>query len=143
MKDGPHTHQHHRPGGLSLIAAILVALTLASAIRAILPELLIGLAVAAGLAVAGLIGWAAMTSSRHYDLARAIRTEFPHLPNADQDPERVIAALRAELAATRPAVPVQHHQHLHLEGLPPAQVAAILATLRQDPTADREGSDGD
>ena len=101
--------------------------------------LLISLTVAAVLAVAGLTACAVIGYRRRHAPYR------PPLPGPDQAPlpeEREMVSLRqaitelhAQLAAARATLDAGHradaHQHLHIHGLDPAQVAAILAAYRQ------------
>jgi hypothetical protein len=143
--DGAHTH-HHGPDGAGIGTALLIGAGLAAAIQvinaiaAIVHVLLTGLAVAAGLALAGLSVCAVIAYRRR--LAARHRLPPTWSPPAPQEVElpgdrevvslrQAITELHAQLAARAAldsADRPKAHQHLHLHGLDPGQVAAILAT---------------
>ena len=158
MRDGAHTHRHG-PGGsgqavlLLSVVGLALAVDAARAIAAIVQALLIGLAVAVGLAIAGLIAWVVIACRRQRPVpARPIRAlSWPDpagLP-ADADREVVslcqaILELQAELYAARAAAltsrpPEVHetHQHLHVHGLAPEQIAALLAAAKDRQAGER------
>ena len=152
--DGAHTHHHGPPGpgvGTVILAVFGLALAIeaAHAVAAVLPDLLIGLAITTGLVLAALTACAVL-AYRHRRTAWH-QTIPGHLPPASGrvplpgDREVVslrqaITELHAQLAAAR-ALDAGHspraHQHLHFHGLDPAQVAAILAACR--PEAGEDG----
>ena len=152
--DGAHTH-HHGPSGAGIGAALLIGAGLAlaapaaRAVAAMFPAVLIGLAVAAALAVTGLTFYAVIACWRRRAGYRQLTpgplpTGLDHVPLAgDREVvslRQAITELQAQLCAARAALPAEHrpevHQHLHLHGLDPGQVAAILAAYR------REAGDG-
>lgn len=147
--DGAHTH-HHGPSGPGIGTALLIGAglalgtTVAHAVAAIVPALLISLAVAAVLAVAGLIAYAATVYRRHQAAwHQSMSGLFPPVPeNVALPSDREVVSLRqaitelhAQLYAARAALDAGHRpdaqQHLHFHGLDPGQVAAILTASRR------------
>jgi hypothetical protein len=151
--DGAHSHGHS-PTGLGELVAIGAGITLATMVLArVLTILLIGLAVAGGLLVIGLVGYV-VSACRRYQQATMLDAA-PSWPVVPEDPPRAVNAdpvplrqaiteLQAQLLAARarwPANESARHQHLHFHGLTPEQAAVITAELqaRQDPTSWPEG----
>jgi hypothetical protein len=148
VRDGAHTH-HHGPAGprtstmILAIFALALATGAAHAAAAILPALLIGLAAAAGLALAALTG-CAVIAYRHRRAAwhQPIPGHLPPVPDpvpltGDREVvslRQAITELHAQLAAARALDPARPsaHQHLHFHGLDPAQVAAILTAYHRE-----------
>jgi len=147
--DGAHSH-HHGPTGngigtvILVVAGITLAIGAAHAVAAILPALLIGLAVAAGLVLV-ILSVCVVLACRHRHAAwhRPIPGLLP--PESGELPlagDREVVSLRqaiielhAQLTAARALDAGQRsgaHQHLHFHGLDPAQVAAILAAYRRE-----------
>jgi hypothetical protein len=141
--DGAHTHGH-RPTGLGELVAIGAGVVLAAMLLAhVMTFLLIGLAVAGGLLLIGLIGYV-VTASRRYQQATALdaaQHRWPILPDdppraATADPvplRQAITELHAQLLAARSGLPAAdrgQHQHLHFHGLTPEQAVAIIAQLQ-------------
>jgi hypothetical protein len=148
---GAHSHG---PTGLGQLVAIGAGIALAAMVLArVMTFLLIGLAVAGGLLLIGLIGYV-VAACRRYQRATALDAAAPWPVVAD-DPSRAvyadpvtlrqaIAELQAQLLAARgglPAVDRSQHQHLHFHCLTPEQAAAIIAELRaqQHPPRWEEG----
>jgi hypothetical protein len=141
--DGAHTHGH-RSTGLGELVAIGAGVVLAAMLLArVMTFLLIGLAVAGGLLVIGLIGCVVAACRRYQQTDRfdAAPSCWPVAPddssravNADPVPLRqTITELHAQLLAARaglPPVDGARHQHLHFHGLSPDQAAAIIAQLQ-------------
>jgi len=153
--DGAHTHGHG-PSGLGELVAIGAGVILAATVLArVLTVLLIGLAVAGGVLVIGLIGYV-VTACRRYQQQTAWQDADPYAwPVEPGEPSRPVNAdpvtlrqaiteLHAQLLAARAAHPTadgSQHQHLHLHGLTPAQAAAIIAQLQahQPPAGWQDG----
>jgi hypothetical protein len=108
----------------------------------VLMFVLIGAAVAAGLAVLGL-ACHVVAACRRYQQETARLDAAAYLSLAQTDAPRAVAAdpvvlrqvltdLLIPLLAERAGSPVSHgsHQHLHLHGLTPGQAAAMLAELQ-------------
>lgn len=153
--DGAHTH-HHGPAGPGIgtmilaVFALALAIGAAHAVAAILPALLIGLAVAAGLIMAVLTGCAVIAyRRRHAAWHQPTPGHLPPIPDpvplADDREvvslHQAINELHAQLYASRAALdaadrPVAH-QHLHFHGLDPAQVTAILAAYHREAGEDQ------
>jgi hypothetical protein len=148
VKDGAHTHHSGPTAGIGTAVLVGAGLALgtqaAHAVATILAALLLGLVTAAGLALAGLIVFAALAYRRrhavhHKFTAGTLRSGPDHVPlAADREVvslRQAITELQAQLYATRAALPADPrpgvHQHLHFHGLDPAQVAAILAAHRR------------
>jgi hypothetical protein len=140
VKDGAHTHGHG--GGLGAAVAIgagaMLAIAVADAIAKVLPYVLAGVAVIAGLWAAGWITRAVMA----YRSEQAAWHSKVTGPAHDGPREEEIAALRqavedlhARLAARqfvgeRPGL--ERHEHVHFHGLAADQIAAVLAARQQD-----------
>ena len=140
MKDGAHTHGHG--GGLGAVAAIgagvMLAIGVAEAIARMLPYLLAGVAVIAGLWAAGWITRAAMAYRCQH---AAWHAEVIGIARADPR-DQEIAALRQtvedlharladrQLAGDRPCL--ERHEHVHFHGLAAEQVAAVLAARQHE-----------
>jgi hypothetical protein len=140
VKDGAHTHGHS--GGLGAVVAIgagaMLAIGVADAIVRVLPYLLAGVAVIAGLWAAGWTTRAVMAYRSEQAAWRAEVIGAAHDSLADRE----IAALRqavedlhARLAARadfgdRPGL--ERHEHVHFHGLAAEQIAALLAARQQD-----------
>ena len=146
MKDGAHTHA--QGGGLGAAVAIgagaMLAIGVAEAIVKVLPYLLAGVAVIAGLWAAGWItrvvmayrcqqaAWHAQETAAHHSLREE---EIAALRQAVED-------LQARLL-TRPESPerlgLERHEHVHFHGLAAEQVAAVLAARHHARPQDRGG----
>ena len=156
MRDGAHTH-HYRPGGSGLavlllsVAGLALAAQAAKAVAAIVQAVLIGLAAAVGLTIAGLIAWLLAASRRHHParprLIRGRSWPGPEAIPASRNREVVslrqaIIELQAELSAARAAAlasrPPEAHQHLHVHGLDGEQLAALLAAAKDRQAGDRQ-----
>ena len=152
--DGTHTHGHG-PTGLGEFVALGAVIALAASVLArVLTFVLIGLAVAGGLLVLGLIGYVVL-ACRRYQQATALEAAHHHWPVMPDDPPRAVNAdpvtlrqaiteLQAQLLAARgdlPATDGSRHQHLHFHGLTAEQAAAIIAELqaRQGPAGWKDG----
>jgi hypothetical protein len=143
VKDGAHTHSHHRGGGLALIVllGVLVASGLAETIARVLPYLVAAGAVLAGLWVAGWVtrtvliyrahqqaGWPSMPGPGRPDQLTAAVQAGRELVTLRQ----AVEELHAQLSAARPGLPIEgRHEHLHFHGLAAEQVAAVLAARQQ------------
>jgi hypothetical protein len=139
VKDGAHTHGHS--GGLGAVMAIgagaVLAIAVAEAIAKVLPYLLAGVAVIAGLWAVGWITRAVMAYRSEQAAWHAEVTGAAH-----DGPREEIAALRqavedlhARLAARadfgdRPGL--ERHEHVHFHGLAADQIAAVLAARQRD-----------
>jgi hypothetical protein len=109
----------------------------------VLTFVLIGLAVAGGLLLIGLVGYV-VAACRRYQRATALEAAHHHWPVVPEDPHgavnadpvplrQAIAELQAQLLAARAGLPApdsSQHQHLHFHGLDPEQAAAIIAQLQ-------------
>jgi hypothetical protein len=151
--DGAHTHGHGRTGIAELVVLGLGVVLAASVLARVLTFLLIGLAVAGGLLVTGMIGYVA-AAYRRYQRATALDAA-PTWPVVPQGPSRAVSAdpvtlqqaiteLQAHLLAARAELPAANcgqHQHLHFHGLTPDQAAAVIAELhaRQQPGGWQDG----
>jgi hypothetical protein len=141
--DGAHTHGHGPTGGLGELVVLALGVVLAADILArVLTLLLIVLAVGGGVLVAGLIGYVVL-ACRRYQQQDAWLNVGPHgWPDMPGDPPRAvlddpvtlrqaITELHAQLLTARSGMPpADCSQHLHLHGLTPEQVAAIIAELQ-------------
>ena len=137
--DGAHTHGHG-PTGLGKLVALGASIALAAMVLArVLTFVLIGFAVAGGLLVIGLIGYI-VAACRRYQQATALEAA-PSWPVVPEDPPRALNAdpvtlrqaiteLQAQLLAHGDLPPATGSQHLHMHGLAPEQVAAILTELQ-------------
>jgi hypothetical protein len=155
VRDGAHTHGHgHPPAGPgTAVLALAGAALAASILQQVLTLVLIGAAVAAGLAMLGLACHLAAACRRYQqDTARLDAAAYLSLAQADApravaaDPvalRQALADLLIPLLAERAGSPVSQgsHQHLHLHGLTPGQAAAMLAELQARHDAGR-GQDG-
>jgi hypothetical protein len=139
--DGAHTHGHG-PSGLGELVVLALGVVLAAGVLArVLTFLLIALVVAGALLVLGLIGYV-VAACRRYQQATAPAAAQHHWPVMAEDPPRAVNAdpvplrqaiteLQAQLLATHGGLPpADCSQHLHLHGLTPEQVAAIIAKLQ-------------
>ena len=155
VKDGAHTHRHDPGGsGLAVLLLSVVGLALAAeaarAIAVIVQALLIGLAAAVGLVIAGLITWLVI-ASRRYRPARLPLTQTRSWPTpavmpaaADREVvslRQAILELQAQLYGARAAAlasrPPEVHQHLHVHGLDGEQLAALLAAAQDRQAGER------
>jgi hypothetical protein len=140
--DGAHTHGHGR-SGLAELMAFGAGIALAAMVLArVLTFVLIGLAVAGGLLLIGLVGYV-VAACRRYQQATALDATRHYWPVMPEDPPRAVNAdpvtlrqaiteLQAQLLTARaslPAADAARHQHLHFHGLTPDQAAAIIAEL--------------
>jgi len=154
--DGAHTHGHaHPPAGLgTAVLAMAGAALVVSVLERVLMFVLIGIAVAAALAVFGL-ACRVVAACRRYQQHTARLDAAAYLSLAQADAPRAVAAdpvvlrqaltdLLIPLLADGADSAVGHgsHQHLHLHGLTPGQAAAILAELQARHYVDREQDGG-
>jgi hypothetical protein len=140
VKDGAHTHGHG--GGLgaamAMIAGAVLVIGVAEAIVRVLPYVLAGVAVIAGLWAAGWVTRAVLAYRSEQAAWHAQVTGAAHDGLRDQE----IAALRQAVEdlharlATRPGSPdrpgLERHEHVHFHGLAAEQIAAVLAARQQD-----------
>jgi hypothetical protein len=139
--DGAHTHGHG-PTGLGELAVLALGVILAADILArVLTLLLVVLAVGGGVLVAGLIGYVVL-ACRRYQQDTWLNAASRGWPDVPGDPPRAvlddpvplrqaITELQAQLLAAHGGLPpADCSQHLHLHGLTPEQVAAIMAQLQ-------------
>jgi hypothetical protein len=147
VKDGAHTHGHG--GGLGAAVAIgagaMLAIGVAEAIAKVLPYVLAGIGVIAGLWAAGWVTRAVLAYRSEQAAWHAEVTGAAH----DGLRDREIAALRqavedlhARLAARqdsgyRPGL--ERHEHVHFHGLAAEQIAAVLAARQHSRPQDRGG----
>jgi len=143
------------PLAVRLVTAVLAlagASLAASIVARVLAFVLIGIAIAAGLAVLGLACHVVAACRRYQqDTARLdaayLSLAPPDAPSAvTADPvalRQALTDLLIPLLADRAGSAVSHgsHQHLHLHGLTPDQAAAILAELQARHDVGR-GQDG-
>jgi hypothetical protein len=135
VKDGAHTHGHGG-GGLGaavvVMAGVVLVIGVAQVIARVWPYLVAGVAVMAGLWVAGWVTRAVMAYRQQQAAWHVQVTVAAH----DDLRDREIAVLRqavqdlhARLARVEsPALPgVERHEHVHFHGLAAEQVAAVLA----------------
>jgi hypothetical protein len=135
VRDGAHTHGHG--GGLGaavvIVAGVVLAIAMAEAIARVLPYVLAGVAVIAGLWAAGWITRAVMA---YRSEQAAWHAEVTGAAYADPR-DREIAALRQAVQdlhaglAARPEsserLGLERHEHVHFHGLAAEQIAAVLA----------------
>ena len=140
MTDGAHTHGHG--GGLgaamAVVAGVVLVIGVAEAIVRVLPYVLAGVAVIAGLWAAGWItrtvlayrcqqaAWHAQVTGAAYDGLRD--REVAALRQAVED-------LHARLAVRQgyaDRLGLECHEHVHFHGLAAEQIAAVLAARQQD-----------
>jgi hypothetical protein len=147
VKDGAHTHGHG--GGLgaamAVVAGAVLVIGVAEAIARVLPWVLAGVAVIAGLWAAGWITRTVLAYRRQQAAWHAQVLGAVH--DGPRDPE--IAALRqavedlhARLAARADSgdLPgLERHEHVHFHGLAAEQIAAVLAARQHPPAQDRGG----
>jgi len=140
--DGAHTHGH-RPTGLGELVVLALGIVLAADILArVLTLLLVVLAVGGGVLVAGLIGDVVLAYRRYQQQDNWLNAAPRGWPDVPGDPPRAvlddpvtlrqaITELQAQLLAARGDLPpVAGSQHLHLHGLTPGQIAAIMTELQ-------------
>jgi hypothetical protein len=150
--DGAHTHGH-RPTGLGELVVLALGVVLVADILArVLTILLVVLAVGGGVLVIGLIGYVVLACRRYQQdiWLNAASRGWPGVPG---DPPRAvlddpvtlrqaITELQAQLLAAHGGLPPAGcSQHLHLHGLTPEQVAAIMTELqaRRHPSGWQDG----
>jgi hypothetical protein len=139
--DGAHTHGHG-PTGLAELVVLALGIVLAADILArVLTILLVVLAVGGGVLAAGLIGYVVL-ACRRYQQDTWLNAAPPGWQDMPADVPRAvlddpvtlrqaITELQAQLLATHGGLPpADCSQHLHLHGLTPEQVAAIIAKLQ-------------
>ena len=142
--DGAHTHGHG-PTGLGELVVLALGVVLAADIVArVLTLLLVVLAIVGGVLAAGLIGYVVLACRRYQQQEtwlNAAPRSWPDVPGGPpravlDDPvtlRQAITELQAQLLAAHaglPAVDRGQHQHLHLHGLTPEQVALIMTELQ-------------
>jgi predicted lipid-binding transport protein (Tim44 family) len=141
VKDGAHTHSHGG-GGLGAAVAIgagaMLAIGVAEAIAKVLPYLLIGAVVIAGLWAAG---WFTRAVTAYRSEQAAWQAEVTGAAH-DGLREEEIAALRQAVEdlqarlVTRPESPerpgLERHEHVHFYGLAAEQIAAVLIARQHD-----------
>jgi hypothetical protein len=122
-------------GGLLILAAAVViaavAVPVIHALTALLEVVLVGVFSVAGLGIAGGIGYAAWR--RQHPAALPLWRVDPDAAAAEAIRTRQQAQLPA--GAQRQGLPpsqVHNHQHLHLHGLSPEQVAEIIRDTRSN-----------
>jgi hypothetical protein len=148
VKDGAHTHGHGSGGlgaAMAVVAGAVLIISLAEAIAKVLPWVLAGVAVIAGLWAAG---WITRTMMIYRCQQAAWHAEVTGTAR-DGLRDREIAALRqalqdlhARLAARpepqeRPGL--ERHEHVHFHGLAAEQIAAVLAARQHARPQDRDG----
>jgi hypothetical protein len=152
--DGAHTHGH-RPTGLGELVVLALGIILAADILArVLALLLVVLAVGGGVLAAGLIGYVVLACRRYQRQDTWLNAAAHHgWPTVADDPPRAVNAdpvtlrqaiteLQAQLQTARGGLPpADCSQHLHLHGLTPKQVAAIMTELeaRRPPSGWQDG----
>jgi hypothetical protein len=140
--DGAHTHDHG-PSGLGEFVVLALGVVLAADILArVLTLLLVVLAVSGGVLAAGLIGYVVLACRRYQQQETWLNAAPRGWPIVPGDPPRAvlddpvplrqaITELQAQLLAARGGLPpADCSQHLHLHGLTPEQVAAIMTELQ-------------
>jgi hypothetical protein len=147
VKDGAHTHSHGAGLGVAVAigAGAMLAIGVAEAIAKVLPYLLAGIGIIAGLWAAGWITRAVLAYRSEQAAWHAEVTGAAH----DSLREEEIAALRqavvelhTRLAARqdfgdRPGL--ERHEHVHFHGLAAEQIAAVLAARQHARPQDRGG----
>jgi hypothetical protein len=149
VKDGAHTHGHGG-GGLGVAVAIgagaMLVVGAAEAIARVLPYVLAGAAVIAGLWAAG---WITRAVLAYRCQQAAWHSEVTGVTRADVR-DREIAALRQAVddlhtrlatradSGKRPGL--ERHEHVHFHGLAAEQIAAVLAA-RQHARLDDGGDE--
>jgi hypothetical protein len=140
VKDGAHTHGHG--GGLGAALAVVagagLAIGVAEAVVRVLPYVLAGVAVIAGLWATGWITRTVLAYRSDQAAWHAEVTGTAHDGLRDREIaalRQAVADLRARLAA-RPESPewpgLERHEHVHFHGLAAEQVAAVLAARQQN-----------
>jgi hypothetical protein len=139
--DGAHTHGHGPTGVGELVVLALGVVLAADILARVLTILLVVLAVGGGVLVAGLIGYVVL-ACRRYQQDTWLNAASRGWPDVPGDPPRAvlddpvplrqaITELQAQLLAAHGGLPpADCSQHLHLHGLTPEQVAAIMAQLQ-------------
>lgn len=129
----PEHHTSGGGGGSGALAGLLLIVTAGALIATHLAAVLIGLAVIAGLVIAGLTVRAMLRSGRSacYDTAWAEPEQRPATFHAEVLQVRV-AQLERQLASQQAIEAPAVHQHLHLHCLDADDMAAII-TSRQLP----------
>jgi hypothetical protein len=142
--DGAHTHGHG-PTGLGELVVLALGVVLAADILArVLTILLVVLAVGGGVLVIGLTGYVVLACRRYQQQDTWLNAAPRGWPDVPDDPPRAalddpvtlrqaITELQAQLLAARSGLPpadCSQHQHLHLYGLTPEQVAVIMTELQ-------------
>ena len=140
--DGAHTHGHG-PAGLGELVVLALGVVLAADILArVLTLLLVVLAVGGGLLLIGLIGYVVLACRRDQQQDTWLNAAPRGWQDVPGDPPRAvlddpvplrqaITELQAQLLAAHGGLPpADCSQHLHLHGLTPEQVAAIIAKLQ-------------
>jgi hypothetical protein len=134
----------HAAGGLGELVVLALGAVLAAGILArVLTLLLVVLAVGGGVLAAGLIGYVVLACRRYQRQDTWLNAAAHHgWPTVADDPPRAVNAdpvtlrqaiteLQAQLQTARGGLPpADCSQHLHLHGLTPEQVAAIIAELQ-------------
>jgi hypothetical protein len=152
--DGAHTHGHG-PTGLGELVVLALGVVLAADILArVLTLLLVVLAVGGGVLVAGLIGYVVLACRRYQQQDTWLNAAPRGWPDVSDDLPRAVlddpvtlrqamTELQAQLLAARGDLPpaAAGSQHLHLHGLTPEQVAAIMTELqaRRHPSGWQDG----
>ena len=139
MKDGAHTHGQGGVGAAAaVVAGAVLIISLAEAIARVLPYVLAGVAVIAGLWAAGWITRAVMTYRCQQAAWHAQVLGAGHADPRDREIAELRQALQdlhARLAARpepheRPGL--ERHEHVHFHGLAAEQIAAVLALRQQN-----------
>jgi hypothetical protein len=141
VSDGAHTHGHGGGGlgaAMAVIAGAVLAIAVAEAIARVLPWVLAGVAVIAGLWAAGWITRAVLAYRCQQVAWHAQVTGATHADTRDREIaalRQAVADLHARLAARpesqeRPGL--ERHEHVHFHGLAADQIAAVLAARQQD-----------
>jgi hypothetical protein len=148
VKDGAHTHGHGGGGfgaAAAVVAGAVLIISLAEAIARVLPYLLAGVAVIAGLWAAGWITRAVLAYRQQQAAWHAEVTGVAHADLRDRE----LAALRqavedlharlADRAEPQERPGLERHEHVHFHGLAAEQIAAVLAARQHPPAQDRGG----
>jgi hypothetical protein len=147
VTDGAHTHGHGSGLGAAVAvgAGAVLAIGAAEAIARALPYVLAGMAVIAGLWIAGWITRAVLAFRQQQAAWHGEVTGAAHADLRDRE----IAALRQaveELHARlvvhadfgdRPGL--ERHEHVHFHGLAAEQIAAVLGARQHPPAQGRGG----
>jgi hypothetical protein len=147
VTDGAHTHGHGSGLGaaMAVVAGAVLAIGVAEAIARMLPYVLAGVAVIAGLWAAGWITRAVLAyrcqqAAWHGEVTGAANAalrdrEIAALWQAVEDLHARLSA-RADFG-DRPGL--ERHEHVHFHGLAAEQIAAVLAARQHPPGQDRGG----